>query len=515
MTSSPGQSARIESALAGDGFAVKARAEREGALGLLAEHREARGTVSGAPKRVILLQGSAFQRGWQMGRLAEPDVSRMCGEYEDRVVFAFFDEAAAEQPLLAPVRELLTRILVGAAAQTLADIPAEYLEEIDGIVEGCRAADSATTVHRDRLIALNVGIDALLAHVYTGRLFRERGALPHVLRTPIGCNAFVLTGPAAAGRVLFGRDFMFPTAGIFQDTACLVVCLPARGGGLPFVSQAAPGFVGSMTGMNAAGLAMGVNMLPSSLCDPARPGLNSLLLVRDCVQHCGSAAEAVERIRGTRRGVSWLYPVADAGGAAFMVEAGRSPAGGGPFPDLSEVPAHYRRLLQEVTHADQPPRGGLVARGPGWRCPAEYLSLNERMWQAWSEGWTARLEERRPIPYPSGAFGERGFINARWTDRSCPGPFYFAPQRVARSDLLLATNHCLCPEMRITAMTEWIALLTASLQNDIQWRYDELNREILEALDAEPGGIGEKTAWDIIDFLRPDGRFPRYYNDGP
>jgi hypothetical protein len=63
-------------------------------------------------------------------------------------------------------------------------------------------------------------------------------------------------------------------------------------------------------------------------------------------------------------------------------------------------------------------------------------------------------------------------------------------------------------------MNEWIALLAGGNQNDIQWRYDELNKEILDALDAAPGGIGERAAWDLIDFLRPDGKFPDYYNPG-
>ncbi len=31
---------------------------------------------------------------------------------------------------------------------------------------------------------------------------------------------------------------------------------------------------------------------------------------------------------------------------------------------------------------------------------------------------------------------------------------------------------------------------------------------------AAPGGIDEADAWDIINFLRPDGRFPEYYNPG-
>ena len=48
--------------------------------------------------------------------------------------------------------------------------------------------------------------------------------------------------------------------------------------------------------------------------------------------------------------------------------------------------------------------------------------------------------------------------------------------------------------------------------NEIQWRYDELAREILDAIAAAPAGITGETAWDLINFLRPDGRFPEFYD---
>jgi hypothetical protein len=66
----------------------------------------------------------------------------------------------------------------------------------------------------------------------------------------------------------------------------------------------------------------------------------------------------------------------------------------------------------------------------------------------------------------------------------------------------------------MTSMSEWIALLTSGTQNEIQWRYDELNREILTALDGAQGGIDAAAAWELIDFLRPDGKFPLFYNPG-
>ena len=563
--------ARVEAGFLADGFSIVlhtsspkgdafgVRAERPAAGGA-ARDAGAAGAVAapGRRKTAFYLEGDNYQMGWLLGSMAEPEVSRMATEFVENVAFAFFDESATEGGLLSPLKDLIVHLIVEAAERMLPDIPSEYLEEIDGIVDGCTAANPGTPVRRDRLLALNLGIDCVLAHIYTGTLFAEKGYHPRQLRTAIGCNAFSISGAAAAGRHFFGRDFMFPTANVFQDTACLVVCVPAARGGArrqPFISQTAPGIVGCMTGMNAAGVAMGVDMLPSRLCDPQRPGLNSLLLVRDCIQHCVSAHEVADRVAEAPRGVSWLYPVADRHGGAFMIEAGRRLGRREAFPYFSFVPRSYRRLLpgrrfierMRRAYGTPAPRAGMVARGTGYRYPKEYIEAwNPGLWRAYDRNWLVRLlevlgdlaglvgdllrgrvhglrarlrEEMRKIVAEAvlspDAFTERGAINRSWTDTNCPGPFYFAPQRESRPDVVLATNAPITTEMRLTCMTEWIALLAGRNLNDIQWRYDELCREILEALDAEPGGIGEKAAWDIIDFLRPDGRFPAYYNNGP
>jgi hypothetical protein len=65
--------------------------------------------------------------------------------------------------------------------------------------------------------------------------------------------------------------------------------------------------------------------------------------------------------------------------------------------------------------------------------------------------------------------------------------------------------------MRMTSMSEWIALLNSATQDEIQWRYDELNHEIHTALAEAPEGIDAAAAWELINFLRPDGEFPSFY----
>ncbi len=558
--------ARIQSAFRKDGFSVRhlPHAEgrgqmagcwlKDGRMGVAAEHPGA-----GRPKRAYYLEGSPRVMGWLLGAMAEGDISRMANEYVQNVTFAYFDSAAASRGgVLAPLKELMVRLIAEASQVMLPDIPPAYIEEIDGIVEGCRSVNPWTLVRRENLLALNLGFDYLLAHIYSGKPFAERGYNPRLLKTPLGCNAFSLSGAAAGGKHFFGRDFMFPTADVLQDTACLIIHRPDEAAGrspLAFVSQTAPGIVGSMTGLNAKGVAMGVDMLPIRFCNPDRPGFNSLLLVRDCLQSCSSAEEVVRHVTEAPRGVPWLYPVADARGGAYVIEAGPRLSPGEEFPYATYVPRYYRGRLPRRHYIEMVrrkygtplPDRGLFARSRDYRFPQEYIEdWNEQLWHAFDRSWLLKLADASVAVMESIAdafkpktgnlwrmlggeieklnqgsaacspsyFMERGYINATWTDSNCPGPFYFAPQREDRSDVLVATNHCISPEMRLAGMNEWTAILTGGTLNDMQWRYDELNREILDALEAAPSGIDEKVAWQLIDFLRPNGKFPAYYNPG-
>jgi hypothetical protein len=552
----PERFAKVKAAFEEDGFSVASRVEKDGRLGVMVEHATSRVTGTGRAKKAYYLEGTNYQMGWLLGRLAEEDVSRMSGEYVDKIVFAFFDEEAARKGgILGQLKELIMNLVIEASQSMRPSIPDEYAEELIGLHDGCREANPATTVTRERLWALNFGVDCVLAHIYTGRLFDEKEFGPQYLRAPIACNAFSLAGQAAGGKHFFGRDFQFPTADVFQDTACLIVHNPAAWNGKPrhaFVSQTAPGIIGSMTALNSVGTAIGVDMVPSPFCDPDRPGFNSLTLARDCMQYCASSDEVVERIAGARRGVAWIYPTADAGGGAYAVEAGARLSDDEPFPYYAYVPRHYRRRLprrryirrMSIKYGLPEPRNGLVARGADYRYPYDYVEdWNKGLWNAFNANllvkgsdflfeffgllsdvlkgrfrgfWKKLKSSVRELvigaEYSKADFSERGFITPRWNVENCPGPFYFPPQREARTDLLVATNHFISPEMRLTSMNEWTAILAGSHADDIQWRYDELNKRLLSAIAAAPEGMDEKTAWDAINFLRADGDFPDYYN---
>ncbi len=538
----PARYARIAAAFAADGFDALPYQEKDGCIGVAAVSRTSRNTVTGAAKRVYYVEGDHYQMGYLIGLLAEPDVSRMTVEFAHKIVFDFLHLRALENSTAEVVKlleDLIVDVVFRLSQSMKPDIPITLQDELRGILDGCRAANPSTLVVWDDLWALNFGIDCLLAHVYGGGVFAERGIPPVFLRVPYMCNAVFLGAAATGGKHLFGRDFMFSTADVFQDTATLIVYRPDTG--RPLVSQTAPGFVGSIIALNDAGVAMGVNMLPSHLCSPHRPGLNSLVLVRDCMENATSAPEAVDRIVAAPRGVSWLYPVGDRSGRSCLVEAGTQLGPSEDIPYFAGVPHYYEKHLPDAAYIEgkrakygtPAPQRGLMARWNDYVYPDDYITdYNEHLWKAFARSGVTRLEEilsdlavdlealfkgdfralltaiqeqlrawiARP-KYDPASMGPLGFIDPLWTDSNCPSTFYFAPQRESTGEVLIGTNMAVTPEMRFTMMNQWVALLTGDEYDDMQWRYDQLNLRVQQAVAAGP--VSWDGAWALANFLRP------------
>jgi len=535
----------LKQAFANDGFDVKyfdnpqkpgekiGYLEYQGKIGMLGLSRTAKNIVTGEPKRVYYIEGDAYQMGYLLGMMAEPEVERMATEFVENIIFDFFNveeiNKQKDSGIMDLIKNLVVEILYNVSKKMQPDIPNDYIRELSGIYNGCLAVNQKSKVQWDKLWALNFGVDCLLAHVYTGKIFAEQKIAAHFLRVPIHCNAYSLIGPSVAdGRHYFGRDFMFPTANVFQDTACLIIYNPVDPGGqkrLPIVSQTAPGFVGSVAAMNNAGAAIGVDMAPSMLCDPGRPGFNSLALIRDCMHHCATTDETVKYVTEAQRGVSWFYPVADGGtGKACIIEAGLK-IDDNSFPYFDYIPDHYKKHLPNIDFIQQmqqkyktpPPQKGLIPRWHDYPYAVEYLNYNQGLVEAFN--WDLEMRLLFPkVKYDPNVWGETGFVDPTWDDKNCPGPFYFAPQRETTGDLVLVSNHAITPEMRLTAMNHWVALISAGDLNDIQWRYDALNYQVLTMLEAitkgQRGKIGESDAWKLITFLSPvpGSYYPAYYN---
>jgi hypothetical protein len=540
--------------------------EKDGWVGVMAELPGGRWDGTRDNQKAYYVEGPAKAAGWLLGFMAEAAVWRMAIDYSDNVIWDFVHMEGVEHsksPFVKRLKSLLIKIIYELSKPMAADIPQEYQEELAGMEEGCYAAnparygDEATKRNfTEHLWGLNYGIDCLLAHLYTGTLFKKKGFRPRHFKIPFMCNAFSLRGQAAGGKHFFGRDFMFPTAGVLQDVACFVV-YGAKGAGegaLLHVSHTAPGIVGSITGVNERGVAIGIDMVPTMLSDPSRPGFNSLGLNRDVLKRATGLDSAKRRVIDAQRGVSWLYPMASANEGASILEAGRRVEEDETFPNLDPVSKYYRKRLPSLEtlealrqkYGNPKAERGVMDRSETYAAANELLDYNKGLWKAFNHNCGERVQEwfgdfvaawsglfkgsidcrqfRRDLvdsffPYakynPSG-FAQRGFLQGDRTEKNLPGGYYFPPQRERRDDFVMVTNYVLTPEMRLQAMNPWIDLLGGGWQADFQWRYDTLNDLIVSKLDGRSSPLEESEAWRLINYLSPDPTGPcsDYYNPG-
>ncbi len=505
--------ARLSEAFASDGFRVVKRAfTQSGGMGLMAKHLTAANYDTGEKKAAYYLEGTSYERGYLLGLLAEPAVADMAISFADNIVFDqmgldFLNRFTWLQKLLVALVEELTH----SAWQSL---PAHVHDEAAGLLDGCRKSNPNTKVTKSRLIVLNAGIDTLLALLYTGGMLREQAPLLKAedIHIKLMCNAFSVFGPQAGGGHYFARDFMFASGAVLQNNVAHIIHRPLgreseRGHG--HVSVTAPGIIGCFSAMNARGVAGGINMSPAANCDPQRMGMNSLLLLRECVMRGGSAREAAAVIKAVRRGVTWNYVLSDGGeDTACTVEAGAS----WPHTEYMNMPPPaLRQYLPDADYFAQYPAApivdGAAVRWYGDPLPQEYLSFNRNLWQAWNASNSPH------ITLHANALEPDGFINRTQEEKNCPSTQYFAPLR-ALTGVHMTGNHFLMPQMRMCAMDSWVARLTLGHANDIQWRYDALRSEISKAL-IKDGSINFAAARRLADFLAPYGAYPAYYQRKP
>lgn len=504
--------------------------------GIRAEHKTAKNYETGKSKKAYYVEGKPAEMGYLIGKMAHKDVELMTEKFMDNIVLDFIAPGLPKEirnPLGNLLAEIGTNFTYKRYLENPHDIPKELLEEMQGIVRGCQDANPYTEVTFKKLLCLNSGIDTVMSVLYPTGGFKR--ALDDLLglkadkrvtalqialmkaavvaaaslipklkdagkyfRIPIMCNGMSVFGEATAdGKHYFGRDFMFPAAGIYQDTACMIIYNPAPRGfwnlvrkPLPFVAVTAPGFVGCPTAMNINGVAFGVDISPGGNCNPLRPGINSLLIGRYCIERGKNAEKTVKTIINARRGVTWIYFIADGTHGkdrAVVVEAGMT-AGKLNYFEYPELSLHKLLPKQE---AMRKANRGVIARWNDYVYDKAFLKYNDRLFEKFEKHFVA------------GDFEGIKSISKKWDDQRVPKAYYFAPLRTGEpgvKDVLIATNHFVAPEMRLCAMDPWTAEVEGEESfNDIQWRYDELNRRVMEAY----GKIDFDKALELIDFLAP------------
>jgi hypothetical protein len=534
MTSNETRKASIEklvSAFNLDGFEVdeeKGVFLHEGKIGIAATHKTATIGTTGKKKKVFYVEGSPYDMGYLMGQMAEPQIERMCTEFNQNIIFDFISLNVKDQSLRKILGEMLDDIFYLLSLHIYPDIPADYKQELEGMLDGCKEVHPSTEVGRHGLWLLNVGIDAALSFIYTLKLPVKKKypveIRPEHFRVPIACNGFAVFGEDNQKNRFhyMGRDFMFPTAGVFQDTATMTVYRPDQG--FPFVAVAAPGIIGAIAAVNREGVGIGVDMSPSGNCNPGRPGINSLLLNRHCIQHGEDGQSAVDLIVEAQRGVSWNYILADGkNDKAYIVEAGETTEA---IDFLSYPPKDLREGILKPAQALlenplTPIRRGVMVRGNDYAYPDIYASkFNQALFAAFKTNpkrYGYLLQEKFDYNYQPEDFAENGYLNKTWTDEHCPMAHYFAPQREHFDNLILTTNHFVIPEMRFCSMSPVCNFVAQWNWDDFQWRYDELHHQLSNALNQNFSKYNQsfltyEEAKQIIDFLAPYNRYPDYYN---
>lgn len=533
MNSASSKISKIKKAFENDHFNVDEKTgvftykEKTGIIGI---HQTAFNYDTGEYKKAYYIEGNPYELGYLMGLMAEPEVSRMATEFIDNIVIDMIDENLPEilKKIIGPILAKITYLLSQDIRQ---DVPEQYIHELNGLVDGCKATNPDTKTDFDGLWVLNVGVDCLLSIVYRLDLFLEdiikkifqelikekdrnlvkeavdyiekiRKKEKDIFRIPLLCNAFSVKKSATVDNAHYvGRDFMFSTAGVFQDTAAMTVYNPDpdyKAAVYPLVSMAAPGMIGCVAALNqtapdSGGVASGMDMVAAGNCDPSRPGMNSLLLIRHIIQHAADTEQACRIMENTQRGVTWLYILADGiTDDSCVVEAGRSEE---VIDYLSYPDKEMKKLLPAQEYLDENktvvPVNGLAFRRSNYEYNKNYINdFNKNLFKHFN---------KTIIP---GAFSENGFIDKSPEDHNCPESYYFTPQRENNPDIVLVSNHFITPEMRLCAMHPWCNFITKSSLDNFQWRYDELNSLLLECTASE-NKIDYRRARDLISFLRP------------
>jgi hypothetical protein len=114
-------------------------------IGIRAVHTTAVIGITGKKKKVFYADGDPYTIGYFQGKLAEPDIERMCTEFNDAVIFDFIDLQIHDPAIQKILGDTLEDIVYSISRRIYSDIPPSFVEELEGILDGCKE------VHPDTL----------------------------------------------------------------------------------------------------------------------------------------------------------------------------------------------------------------------------------------------------------------------------------------------------------------------------------------------------------------------------
>jgi len=449
-------------------------------------------------KSCLILQGSSYNMGYQVGALKGDEVYKMTTEYLKILITSIF--SISYDKMMELYNFIYNEmILYSMAAMENGSIPEYLIEEMQGMEDGARA--KGYDVRFNDILILNMGSDILYSFLNMGKLYSPLYMLEDLIskdpslkdiikvkdgkvyfqkskKFKFGCNEIVLSGDATInGNTYHGRDFMYYTGGIYQNVAGMFIYIPDDG--YPFLCISTPGWVGQITALNSHGLSMGVDTLVAK-CVNSEPGMGCAFVIRDIIQFSRNLDDAIDNLKLQNRSVPWIFVLADDTKSdrysnGVVVESGRSDP---PFngPDL--LPRWERYLLYLMTDliedldSDQMPDKGIMLRTLDWTFPDEFKNIDISLFK----------------------FNEEIQFN-----------FHFPEQMEDWPDVAIATNHYIIPRMRFCSLTPYMMYLENKTMGSTYFRYNKL----IEIIEIEYGRINFNIAQDIIDYLNPNS----IYND--
>ena len=219
-----------------------------------------------AGHRLLHLEGTAYEIGYQHGRLLAPNVRRLM----NRVIYGAGLYYSLKKGRWFPEEA------IKLCERQSRWINPEYLEEMRGLAEGANVP---------------------LADVRRGNIFPEF----------FHCSGVAVFGQATAGgKLLHARVLDYMTEVGLQDEA--VVIAVQRTGALRWVNVGYAGFVGSVTGMNEKQIAIGEM---GGEEEGQWDGTPMSFLLRGALENAATLDEAVAYMRNRPRTCEYFYVISD------------------------------------------------------------------------------------------------------------------------------------------------------------------------------------------------------------
>ncbi len=170
-------------------------------------------------------------------------------------------------------------------------IPAEYLREIEGLVDGYNQWSQEQYFWRspkkltiDDVLLVHLIPDSL--HFYAGFFEQRLEVAASQRKQAVACSAIV--DRDSQNGFVFARNMDWPSFGL-AGAYSLIINRKHTNGLRNTVEVGVPGFVGTLTGMNDRGLSLAMNVCPGNTFEIS--GMPASLYNRACLERCATAQE--------------------------------------------------------------------------------------------------------------------------------------------------------------------------------------------------------------------------------